>query len=222
MICWAPWSALKSAPLYPPGSSGRRSSSPAAQVDESWAQWIEKPTKSVWARARSLVPDTEVCENFASFHWGDPWPKTLVTSPFGFVVTVPKTVVPTACAIVSGAVRLIRAPSGALVLVDRTVAVSEVAAWLSIVIVWPFEKPAMLPTRIVVSPGLAAVNRIGVGPPVTKTAPLFSRTVFAVATPPQSQPARVNGTHGAGALAPVGVTMFGTVGVFDAETGSVQ
>src|SRR6476620_5581317 len=52
--------------------------------------------------------------------------------------------------------------------------------------------------------------------------PVFSRTVFAVATAPKSQPARVYGTHGAGAFAPVGVIMFGTVGVLVAETGSVQ
>ncbi len=30
--------------------------------------------------------------------------------------------------------------------------------------------------------------------------PVFSRTVFAVATAPTSQPARVKGTHGAGAF----------------------
>ena len=52
--------------------------------------------------------------------------------------------------------------------------------------------------------------------------PVFSSTVFAVATAPKSQPARVYGTHGAGAFCPVGVTMFGTVGVLVAETGSVQ
>jgi hypothetical protein len=49
---------------------------------------------------------------------------------------------------------------------------------------------------------------------------VFSSTVFAVATAPKSQPALVNGTHGAGAFVPVGVTMFGTVAV--AVTGSVQ
>src|SRR5918911_4050658 len=38
--------------------------------------------------------------------------------------------------------------------------------------------------------------------------PMFSSTVFAVATPPQLQPARVNGTHGAGALRPLFVTML--------------
>ena len=50
--------------------------------------------------------------------------------------------------------------------------------------------------------------------------PVFSSTVFAVATAPKLQPALVYGTHGAGAFCPVGVTMFGTVVV--AVTGSVQ
>lgn len=51
--------------------------------------------------------------------------------------------------------------------------------------------------------------------------PVFSSTVFAVATAPKSQPARVYGTHGAGAFLPSGVIMFGTVGAF-ATIGSVQ
>src|SRR6476469_599464 len=51
--------------------------------------------------------------------------------------------------------------------------------------------------------------------------PVFSRTVFAVATAPKSQPARVYGTHGAGAFLPSVVTMFGTVSAL-ATTGSVQ
>src|SRR5579859_100397 len=51
---------------------------------------------------------------------------------------------------------------------------------------------------------------------------VFSSTVLAVATAPKSQPARVYGTQGAGAVVPDGVTMFGTVGVLKAETGSVQ
>src|SRR5262250_1630419 len=50
--------------------------------------------------------------------------------------------------------------------------------------------------------------------------PVFSSTVLAVATAPKSHPARVNGTHGAGALSPLGVTMFGTVVV--GAAGSVQ
>ena len=58
--------------------------------------------------------------------------------------------------------------------------------------------------------------------PLVKIARAFSRTVLAVATSPTSQPARVNGTHGAGAVRPSGVTMFGTVGVLAADTGSVQ
>ena len=58
------------------------------------------------------------------------------------------------------------------------------------------------------------------GEPVPKTfvmspeaaVPMFSSTMFAVATAPKLQPALVYGTHGAGAFGPVGVTMFGTVG----------
>ena len=42
--------------------------------------------------------------------------------------------------------------------------------------------------------------------------------MFALATAPTSQPARVYGTHGAGAFVPSGVTMLGMV----PETGSVQ
>ncbi len=38
----------------------------------------------------------------------------------------------------------------------------------------------------------------------------FSNSMFAVPTPPTSQPARVNGTHGAGVFLPPVVTMFGS------------
>src|SRR5712691_7417260 len=112
-------------------------------------------------------------------------------------------------------------PGGvALLTIEAIVAVSEPGS-CPIVITWPTRKPLALPTKSVVSPA-AAATRTGVGPPVTKTAPLFSRTAFAVATPPQSQPARVNGTHGAGAVAPLGEIMFWTVGVPAADIGSVQ
>src|SRR5882672_6833069 len=40
--------------------------------------------------------------------------------------------------------------------------------------------------------------------------PVFSRMALAVETPPQSQPARVNGTHGAGVVFCPSVTMFGS------------
>ena len=51
---------------------------------------------------------------------------------------------------------------------------------------------------------------------------VFSSSMFAVPTPPTSQPARVNGTHGAGVfLPPRSVTMFG-FGSSVASTGSVQ
>ena len=39
---------------------------------------------------------------------------------------------------------------------------------------------------------------------------VFSSSMFAVPTPPTSQPARVNGTHGAGVVFPVSVIMFGS------------
>jgi hypothetical protein len=45
--------------------------------------------------------------------------------------------------------------------------------------------------------------------------------MFAVPTPPTSQPARVNGTHGAGVLRPVSVIMFGFVSP-TGSTGAVQ
>ena len=50
---------------------------------------------------------------------------------------------------------------------------------------------------------------------------VFSSSMFAVPTPPTSQPARVNGTHGAGVFLPPSVTMFG-FGSNVASTGSVQ
>src|SRR6478736_1647871 len=50
---------------------------------------------------------------------------------------------------------------------------------------------------------------------------LFSSSMFAVPTPPTSQPARVKGTHGAGVVAPVSVIMFGFVSA-TGSTGLVQ
>jgi hypothetical protein len=40
---------------------------------------------------------------------------------------------------------------------------------------------------------------------------VFSRIVFAVATAPKSHPARVNGTHGAGAILPFSLIISGIV-----------
>src|SRR5260221_14728049 len=55
---------------------------------------------------------------------------------------------------------------------------------------------------------------------------MFSSTVFAVATWPTLQPARVNGTHGAGALCPSAVSMLNVVSlgveVVGSKIGSVQ
>ena len=50
---------------------------------------------------------------------------------------------------------------------------------------------------------------------------VFSSSMFAVPTPPTSQPARVKGTHGAGAVFCPSDTMFGS-GSFVASTTSVQ
>src|SRR5689334_10336183 len=50
---------------------------------------------------------------------------------------------------------------------------------------------------------------------------VFSSSMLAVPTPPTSQPARVNGTHGAGVFFPPSVTMFG-FGSSVASTWSVQ
>jgi hypothetical protein len=43
--------------------------------------------------------------------------------------------------------------------------------------------------------------------------PVFSRIVFAVETWPTSQPARVNGTHGAGAIFPFSLIISGVKSV---------
>jgi len=46
--------------------------------------------------------------------------------------------------------------------------------------------------------------------------PVFSRIVFAVATEPKSQPARVYGTHGAGATLPCSLIISGDRSVWAA------
>ena len=54
---------------------------------------------------------------------------------------------------------------------------------------------------------------------------VFSRIVFAVATAPKSQPARVYGTHGAGATLPFALIIVGVVSVAEpagSKTGAVQ
>src|ERR671937_1712017 len=81
-------------------------------------------------------------------------------------------------------------------------------------------------------PGLVATSAAS-GEPAPKTVGMsiavFSRIVFAVATAPKSQPARVYGTHGAGAILPFSLIISGVVsngGVLDCEggvnTGAVQ
>src|SRR5262245_41563074 len=132
-ICCAPNRPRK--PAYPPGSVGKRSSWPAAHRGEPWAQWIARPTRSVWASMRAALPAVAAADACASANCGEPMPNTLVTSPLGPV-------------------------------------------------------------------------------------PVFSRTMLALAMAPTSQPARVNGVHGAGTFEPSGPTMFGMVVL--AAAGSVQ
>ncbi len=47
--------------------------------------------------------------------------------------------------------------------------------------------------------------------------PMFSSSMFASETAPKSQPARVNGTHGAGVTCPA-VTMFGSESFVPSES----
>src|SRR5258708_38801507 len=78
-------------------------------------------------------------------------------------------------------------------------------------------------------PGFEATSAAW-GDPAPKTVgmsvAMFSSTVFAVATWPTLQPARVNGTHGAGALWPSAVSMLNVVSlgveVVGSKIGSVQ
>src|SRR5262245_34599208 len=67
--------------------------------------------------------------------------------------------------------------------------------------------------------GEPAPNTVGISMAV------FSRTVFAVATAPTSQPARVKGTHGAGAILPFSLIISGVVSVVEpagSKSGAVQ
>src|SRR2546422_2660751 len=75
-----PWKLLK-----PPGSSGRVSGRAwvlLLQIPPPAAQWIAMPTKSVCASAGVAL---------ASFHSGEPVPKTLVMSPAGVVLVFSRT-----------------------------------------------------------------------------------------------------------------------------------
>src|SRR5205814_3220439 len=67
--------------------------------------------------------------------------------------------------------------------------------------------------------GEAGPNAVGMSIAV------FSKTVFAVATAPKSQPARVYGTHGAGAILPFSLIISGVVSVVlppGSKSGAVQ
>ena len=86
-----------------------------------------------------------------------------------------------------------------------------------------------IPTKSVCASCGFVVASANSGDPVPNTfvmSPLavvavFSSSMLAVPTPPTSQPARVNGAHGAGVFLPPVVTMFG-FGSNVASTGSVQ
>src|SRR5689334_15866841 len=75
---------------------------------------------------------------------------------------------------------------------------TAVAVWTTTV--WPAERPATLTTLTFVSPAAEAAARVVAPGERRMIELLFSRTVFATLTLPTSQPARVKGTHGAGAL----------------------
>src|SRR6059058_1391405 len=65
--------------------------------------------------------------------------------------------------------------------------------------VWPAARPLTLLTLTFVSPGLAGAASVAGAGDARKTIELlFSSTAFAVETLPTSQPARAQGTHGAG------------------------
>src|SRR5712691_3848772 len=72
-------------------------------------------------------------------------------------------------------------------------------------------------------PGFEATSAAS-GEPGPKTVGMsiavFSRMVFAVATAPKSQPARVKGTHGAGAILPFSLIISGVKSVWPDGTGS--
>ena len=74
------------------------------------------------------------------------------------------------------------------------------------------------------TPARSTSSRAASGEPGPNTfgtsGPVFSRIVLAAATAPTSQPARVNGTHGAGATLPSGATIVGAVSVGAAVVGS--
>ena len=163
-------------------------------------QWIVYPTKSVCARLRAAVPGGEIWDSASLDPFGEPAPKTLVMSPVGSVA-VTLTWLPLACALVSGAVRTTPVPAAPAVPTLAIVASSWLTVPFSSTIVWPAARPLMLLTLMFVSPAVAAAaSDVGAGDVRNAIAVLFSSTALAVPTLPTSQPARVNGTHGAGAL----------------------
>src|SRR6476659_3489404 len=119
-------------------------------------------------------------------------------SPVGSTAVGPYTVTPSACALTSGAVSVRPVPLAPPVPTVATTALSAFDS-ASMVIAIPTAKPETLWTLMFVAPTAAAVDNV-VGPAANATEVLFSRTTFASAVAPNSQPARVYGTHGAGAF----------------------
>ncbi len=81
------------------------------------------------------------------------------------------------------------------------VASSTVGVAFSRITFWPADRPATLATFTFVEPaGAAAASVVACAATRDTIEVLFSSTALAVPTLPTSQPARVNGTQGAGAL----------------------
>src|SRR5262245_55384886 len=100
----------------------------------------------------------------------------------------------------------------------RMVAVSRFAS-ASMETSMPTWKPVVLATFTLVARAREAAASV-VGPAANTIALLFSRTTFA-AIVPKSQPARVYGTHGAGAFFPSSEIML-KLGSADGSVTSVQ
>src|SRR5262249_5517973 len=134
------------------------------------------------------------CEVRPSIHSGEPAPNTLVMSPVGSCAyTV--TALALACAFASGEARFTVAPEMVVI-----VATSAAVVPFPRMIVRPGARLAADATVMLVAPAEEAAARVVLPLERVAIAVLFSSTALAVPTLPTSQPARVNGTQGAGAL----------------------
>src|SRR5262245_4452146 len=80
-------------------------------------------------------------------------------------------------------------------------------------------KVAVEPEGLAARMPLALVNCVEFGPKnVARSFGTLSNSMLATEKAPTSQPARVNGTHGAGAFLPFSVSMFGRPSPFAAVT----